>query len=161
MHRFLSTERAGRDAPGHHGAQTSGNSRTPKPHQAADQGDFSAPQARTAWGMGHRAQPSARSRRGRLSCSGTGTIAPFSRQATGLLFRGGAHTLRFLLLGSIRFYQVCLSPVIPSSCRYYPSCSAYAYDAVAKWGAWKGTRLAVRRLVNCRPWGGHGYDPVP
>jgi hypothetical protein len=66
-----------------------------------------------------------------------------------------------LLLGSIRFYQVCLSPVIPSSCRYYPSCSVYAYEAVAKWGAWEGARLAVRRMLSCRPWGGHGYDPVP
>ncbi|HET7215947.1 MAG TPA: membrane protein insertion efficiency factor YidD [Terriglobia bacterium] len=69
--------------------------------------------------------------------------------------------MRFLLLGTIRFYQVCFSPVMPSSCRYYPSCSAYAYEAVAKWGAREGTRLAVRRLLNCRPWGGHGYDPVP
>ncbi|TAM84815.1 MAG: membrane protein insertion efficiency factor YidD [Acidobacteria bacterium] len=69
--------------------------------------------------------------------------------------------MRLLLLGSIRFYQICLSPVIPSSCRFYPSCSAYAYEAVAKWGAWDGTRLALRRLLSCRPWGGHGYDPVP
>ncbi|MCL5670760.1 MAG: membrane protein insertion efficiency factor YidD [Acidobacteria bacterium] len=66
-----------------------------------------------------------------------------------------------LLLELIRFYQICLSPVIPSACRFYPSCSAYAYEAVTKWGPWQGTRLAVRRLLRCRPWGSHGYDPVP
>ncbi|HEX5413067.1 MAG TPA: membrane protein insertion efficiency factor YidD [Terriglobia bacterium] len=65
------------------------------------------------------------------------------------------------LLQLIRFYQICLSPVLPSSCRFYPSCSAYAFDAVAKWGAWNGSRLAVRRLLSCRPWGARGYDPVP
>ncbi len=161
MHRLLSTERAGRDAPGHYGAQTSGYSRAAKPYQAADQGSFSAPQAGTAGGMGHRAEPSPWSRHGRLSRSRTGTVAAFSCQAAGRIARAGAYALRLLLLGLIRFYQVCLSPVIPSSCRYYPSCSAYAYEAVAKWGAWEGVRLAVRRLLSCRPWGGHGYDPVP
>jgi len=161
MHRLLSTERAGRDAPGHHCTQTSGHSRAAEPHQAADQGNFSAPQAGPARGMGHRAEPSPWSRHGHLSRSGTGAVASFSRQAAGRVIREGAYALRLLLLGSIRFYQICLSPIIPSSCRYYPSCSSYAYEAVAKWGAWKGTRLAVRRLLSCRPWGGHGYDPVP
>ncbi|HVA00230.1 MAG TPA: membrane protein insertion efficiency factor YidD [Terriglobia bacterium] len=66
-----------------------------------------------------------------------------------------------LALGLIRFYQACLSPIVPSSCRYYPSCSAYAYEAVEKWGAWQGSKLAVQRLVRCRPWGGGGFDPVP
>ncbi|MCL5005815.1 MAG: membrane protein insertion efficiency factor YidD [Acidobacteria bacterium] len=66
-----------------------------------------------------------------------------------------------MALGLIRFYQVCLSPITPSSCRYYPTCSAYAYEAVEKWGVWQGTRLIVRRLASCRPWGGQGYDPVP
>ncbi|HEV2247520.1 MAG TPA: membrane protein insertion efficiency factor YidD [Terriglobia bacterium] len=69
--------------------------------------------------------------------------------------------MKLLLLGLIRFYQICLSPIVPSSCRFYPSCSAYAFDAVARWGAWEGTRLAVHRLLSCRPWGGRGYDPVP
>jgi putative membrane protein insertion efficiency factor len=61
----------------------------------------------------------------------------------------------------IRFYQACLSPLLPSSCRYYPSCSAYAYAAVEKWGLWQGVGMACRRLLRCRPFGGHGYDPVP
>jgi uncharacterized protein len=161
MHRLLSTERSGRDAPGHHGAKAPGYGCGAQSHQASDEGDFPAsPSGATAW-MGLCAEPSPWGRHSRVSGTGTGTITPFSRQATGRIFRGGAYALRLLLLGLIRFYQICLSPVIPSSCRYFPSCSAYAYEALEKWGAWEGTRLAVRRLLRCRPWGGHGYDPVP
>ncbi len=69
--------------------------------------------------------------------------------------------MKFLVLGFIRFYQTCLSPALPSACRFYPSCSAYAYEAVEKWGLGRGLRLALARLVRCRPWGVHGYDPVP
>lgn len=69
--------------------------------------------------------------------------------------------LKVLALGLIRFYQACLSPAFPSACRHYPSCSTYAYEAVEKWGVWKGGRLALGRLLRCRPWGSYGYDPVP
>ncbi len=69
--------------------------------------------------------------------------------------------MRLVALSLIRFYQVCLSPVLPSSCRYYPSCSAYAYEAVEKWGALRGMAMALRRVLRCRPFAGHGYDPVP
>jgi uncharacterized protein len=69
--------------------------------------------------------------------------------------------MKFAALVSIRFYQACLSPVLPSTCRFYPTCSVYAHEAVEKWGVWRGLGLAVRRLLRCRPWGGHGYDPVP
>jgi putative membrane protein insertion efficiency factor len=70
--------------------------------------------------------------------------------------------LRILALGTIRFYQACLSPVMPSACRFYPSCSAYAFEAIEKWGAWTGGRLALGRLIRCRPWSSSfGYDPVP
>lgn len=69
--------------------------------------------------------------------------------------------MKSLALGLIRFYQASLSPVLPSSCRYYPSCSAFAYEAVEKWGLRQGVKMAIRRLLHCHPWGGHGYDPVP
>ena len=70
--------------------------------------------------------------------------------------------LKFLALASIRFYQACLSPVMPSACRFHPSCSAYAFEAVEKWGVMKGGRLALGRLLRCRPWSASfGYDPVP
>jgi putative membrane protein insertion efficiency factor len=69
--------------------------------------------------------------------------------------------VKFMTLGLIKFYQACLSPLIPSSCRFYPSCSAYAYEAVGRWGAWRGIHLALARLMRCRPYGGQGFDPVP
>lgn len=66
---------------------------------------------------------------------------------------------RLLLQGVVRAYQFVLSPHIPSSCRYTPSCSEYAIQALDKYGAIRGTILAVHRLLRCHPWGGHGYDP--
>lgn len=66
-----------------------------------------------------------------------------------------------LLSWPIRFYQRYISPLTPPSCRFTPTCSAYALEALRKHGPWKGTWLAVRRLLRCHPWGGHGYDPVP
>jgi putative membrane protein insertion efficiency factor len=66
-----------------------------------------------------------------------------------------------VLRGLIRFYQLFVSPVLPPSCRYWPSCSAYAAEAIEVHGAWRGTALAMRRLLRCHPWGGSGYDPVP
>jgi putative membrane protein insertion efficiency factor len=161
MHRLLSTEWAGRNASGHYCSKASGHGRFAEPDQAADQRSFPVTPAGTAGRLGHRAEPPTRGRQGCLSGIGTGAVAPLSQSAAGRMVRGGAYALRLLLLGLIRFYQVCLSHIIPSSCRFYPSCSAYAYEAVAKWGAREGTRLAIRRLLRCRPWGGHGYDPVP
>ena len=61
----------------------------------------------------------------------------------------------------IRFYQVCISPLKPPCCRFTPTCSAYALQALRKHGPFKGTYLTVRRILRCHPWGGHGYDPVP
>lgn len=69
--------------------------------------------------------------------------------------------LGFVLIGLIRAYRLFLSPVLPMSCRYEPSCSHYACDAIARHGAIRGTWLAAARIVRCHPWGGAGYDPVP
>ncbi|MFA5848539.1 MAG: membrane protein insertion efficiency factor YidD [Bacteroidales bacterium] len=68
-------------------------------------------------------------------------------------------SLLFLIL--IRFYQYAISPLKPQSCRYTPTCSSYAIEAIKKHGPFKGFYLAVRRISRCHPWGGHGYDPVP
>lgn len=67
------------------------------------------------------------------------------------------HVLRFL----IRVYQYAISPYFPPTCRYMPTCSAYALEAIETHGALKGTWLAVRRFSRCHPLGGWGYDPVP
>ena len=61
----------------------------------------------------------------------------------------------------IRGYQWILSPVLQPSCRFHPSCSQYALEAVTEWGALRGGWLAVRRIARCHPWGGAGFDPVP
>ena len=68
---------------------------------------------------------------------------------------------RKLFLALIRCYQLCISPLIPPRCRYTPTCSQYAIEAVRKYGALKGGWLALKRLARCHPWGGCGYDPVP
>lgn len=64
----------------------------------------------------------------------------------------------FLFL--IRGYQVVISPMLPPSCRFYPTCSQYAYEAIAKYGIIKGGRLAIWRVLRCNPFNPGGYDPV-
>ncbi|MCG9125850.1 membrane protein insertion efficiency factor YidD [Laribacter hongkongensis] len=66
-----------------------------------------------------------------------------------------------IVLALIRFYQLAISPWLPPRCRYQPTCSQYAIEAVQKHGALKGGWLALRRIGRCHPWGRSGYDPVP
>lgn len=66
-----------------------------------------------------------------------------------------------LLRTLVRGYRLALRPVLPASCRFTPSCSEYAEEAVARHGAWAGSALSLRRILRCHPWGGFGYDPVP
>ena len=68
---------------------------------------------------------------------------------------------RALFLGLVWFYQRFISPLTAPSCRYAPTCSVYAVQAINKYGPWRGGWLALRRIASCHPWGGHGYDPVP
>ncbi len=65
------------------------------------------------------------------------------------------------LIGLAKGYRLFLSPVLPMSCRFHPTCSAYAIEAVETHGPLRGGWLALRRIVRCHPWGGQGYDPVP
>ena len=61
----------------------------------------------------------------------------------------------------VRLYQLTLSPIVGGACRFDPSCSAYALEALDRHGAWKGSRLTLARLLRCHPLGSAGYDPVP
>jgi putative membrane protein insertion efficiency factor len=74
---------------------------------------------------------------------------------------GTRSPLAALLLGLIRLYQLTLSPLIGRHCRFQPTCSCYAADAIELHGAFRGGLLAARRLARCHPWGGAGWDPVP
>ena len=69
--------------------------------------------------------------------------------------------MKLAVLTCIRTYQALVSPLLPTSCRYLPSCSNYSYDAVTRYGALKGVWLGAKRLARCHPLGGRGYDPVP
>jgi putative membrane protein insertion efficiency factor len=70
--------------------------------------------------------------------------------------------MKMLLLGAIRCYQLTLARLLPANtCRFYPSCSRYSYEAIARYGAWRGGGLALRRLARCHPFHAGGLDPVP
>ena len=66
-----------------------------------------------------------------------------------------------MLILPVRLYQLTISPLLPASCRFIPTCSQYAVEALKKHGPLKGSYLTFRRLLRCHPWGGSGYDPVP
>jgi len=69
--------------------------------------------------------------------------------------------MKSFLIGLIRVYQKCISPLFPDCCRYTPSCSQYGIEALRLHGALKGSWLTIKRICRCHPWGGSGYDPVP
>ena len=69
--------------------------------------------------------------------------------------------LSMLLLAPIYFYRRCISPFTPPSCRFTPTCSTYAIQAIRRHGPVLGLYLAIKRILRCHPWGGSGYDPVP
>lgn len=69
--------------------------------------------------------------------------------------------MKAILLGALRLYQLVLSPWIGNQCRFYPTCSEYAHQAIQIHGSWRGSALAIRRLGKCHPWHDGGFDPVP
>ena len=69
--------------------------------------------------------------------------------------------MRKLLILLIRFYQICISPLFPPTCRFTPTCSTYFIQAVDKYGVFKGSYLGIKRILRCHPWSEGGYDPVP
>lgn len=72
-----------------------------------------------------------------------------------------AKIIAISLRAVVRGYQLLISPILAGSCRYHPTCSGYALEALEKHGPASGSWLAVKRIFRCHPWGGHGFDPVP
>ena len=66
-----------------------------------------------------------------------------------------------ILIIPIKIYQIIISPLLGPSCRFTPTCSQYAVEAIQKYGPFKGSWLSFKRILKCHPWGGSGYDPVP
>lgn len=69
--------------------------------------------------------------------------------------------MKYVLIGLLKAYRAVVSPLYGNVCKYYPSCSAYALEAVTVHGSFRGSWLAARRLLSCHPWAAGGYDPVP
>ena len=69
--------------------------------------------------------------------------------------------MKLVLKALIRSYQILISPLLPATCRYAPTCSRYALIAIERFGPWRGGWMAVKRIVRCNPWHEGGYDPVP
>lgn len=90
-------------------------------------------------------------------CDSHTPVSSAPRPASAAVLSAGPRLLVFLLA----LYKVFLSPLFPSSCKFYPTCSSYAQEAVARHGAARGLGLALRRLLRCRPFSAGGYDPVP
>ncbi len=69
--------------------------------------------------------------------------------------------ISLIFIGVVKIYQWVISPILPQSCRYTPSCSTYTIEALKKHGPFKGGYYSIKRILSCNPWGGHGHDPVP
>ncbi len=173
MYHLFSPKRCAPHTPGHHGPKTAGEGGFPQPGEAAPERGLSPEPVEDTRRLGYCLEPARSRRQDAVPGSHPGASSIVSQSAAASAprrpserfgrraIRGGSEAMKSLTLALIRFYQICLSPVMASSCRYYPSCSRYAYEAVDKWGAWHGAMMVLRRLLRCRPLGGHGYDPVP
>ena len=72
-----------------------------------------------------------------------------------------SNLFKYLFIGLIKFYKIAISPYLPASCRYLPTCSQYGLEAIHRYGPFAGGWLTLKRFASCNPWGGKGFDPVP
>jgi len=168
MRGVLSIKRTRREPPGPHRAGLRGRRGAAQSVEAQGAGGVSTEPAFDPGRLGHRSESPQRRGEGPVCDADTGVDAAVSfagcaaqqAESDGAA-RSGQGLLKTAVLGLLSFYRSTLSPAIPSSCRFYPTCSAYAYEAVSHWGVRRGIWLALGRVARCRPFGGYGYDPVP
>ncbi len=173
MYRVLSIERTCREPSGSYSAGSGGQCPTSQPPEAAGAGSLPLESGRDSGRMGHCCESAQGGGAGAVRHSESGIDAVVSGHSAGCEYSacardanagragGSRGFLRTLALALISFYRAAISPTLPSSCRFYPSCSIYAYEAVSVWGLRRGLRLAIKRLGRCRPFGPYGFDPVP
>jgi putative membrane protein insertion efficiency factor len=159
MHGLLPLQRIAAHASGDYCARAGGEFSGAESAETADTRSLPAQSRETSRRLGSSGEPTSRRGHGRFCDPPAGVASAVSESAPAAPTAHGV--LKLTTLGLIRFYQMNLSPALPSACRFYPSCSAYAYEAVEKWGVRKGVWLATGRLLRCRPWGPFGCDPVP
>lgn len=161
MHHILPLERTDSHPPGYYNTQGAGRRCKTESHQATSPGDFPAqPGGYPNW-MGRGAESAHRGREHSFPRAVARNLETVSAFRGSGVRRAAARVTRSAALAMIRSYQLLLSPALPPACRFYPTCSAYAYEAVEKWGPLRGAWMALRRLLRCHPWGAYGYDPVP
>jgi len=168
MRDVLSIEWTRREPPGRYRTQLRRRSCASQPSEAASAGGVPADSAFDSGRLGYRGESS--QRRGqspvcdpdpRADEALSGACRSASETCSVDDVRSGQGFLKTAVLALLSFYRSTLSPAIPSSCRFYPTCSEYAHEAVSQWGIRRGVWLAVRRVVRCRPFSSFGYDPVP
>ena len=168
MRGVLSIKRTRREPSGPHPADLRGQRRASQSRQAAGAGGVSAESRFDSSRLGYRGESAQRGRQSPVCHPDAGVdaavsfagCAPTEAESDGAA-RSWQGLLKTAVLALLSFYRSTLSPAIPSSCRFHPTCSAYAYEAVSQWGIRRGMWLALRRVVRCRPFGSFGYDPVP
>ena len=167
----LSIERARREPSWRDGTDRCGQRCASQSSQAEGAGSVSAESGFDSNRVGYCSESAQGCGEGSFYHSDSGVDAAISRacgsaseaESAGIIQVGepAEGLLRTTVLALLNFYRCTLSPAIPSSCRFYPTCSAYAYEAVSQWGVGRGIWLTLRRVARCRPFGSFGYDPVP
>ena len=175
MYRVLSIERTRPQPSGSDGACGGGQRPAPQPLEAAGARSLPFESSRDSGRMGYRGEPAQGRGTGAFRQLDAGIAAPFpvgpsaGGECAGHAIGGAARNhdgiranfLKTFALAAIGFYRAAISAALPSSCRFYPTCSVYAYEAVSVWGLRRGLALTLKRLGRCRPFGPYGYDPVP